>query len=257
MHQSLLKKVVLTVQVLRGACRQKVLHRVLALVEAECNSGKRNNISGTEHSPHPAALRPSRVPMMRGAEPAPRRGAARAGYSSPTCSAARTVSRCRRSASRMSAAICGDTAVRRGQRRPGPVRGGDRGYLEDALLLPPLVFGQRLLQSLREALVLLGRHQAPLPQRRLRPVLPPEPRRLPAVLGPAGHRDTVSTARTGHAPQEPGVRQHRPAPFLPTHPARCCSSPACSSASPPLRPCRRTPRPQHGHHTRPSCSAGS
>lgn len=61
MHQSLLKKVVLTVQVLRGACRQKVLHRVLALVEAECNSGKRNNISGTEHSPHPAALCPSRV----------------------------------------------------------------------------------------------------------------------------------------------------------------------------------------------------
>lgn len=202
---------------------------------------------------HPA---PPAHPVPVGARspvPAPRRGAARAGYGSPTWRAACTVSRCLRSASRMPAAICGEGAGEAGAAAgPGPGPGPARCplYLADALLLPPLVRGQRPFQRPGEALVLLGRHQEPLPQRRLRPVLPPEPRRLPAVLGPAGH---PSVPLRLASPLLASLRRSPPVAY----PARCWSRPACGSASPPRRPSRRTPRPQHRHQTRRSCSAGS
>lgn len=172
----------------------------------------------------------------------------------PTSRAARTVSRCLRSASRMRAAICGDREALRG----GPVtrrgvRGGFRTpHLADVLLLALLVRSHRLLQRRREPRVFLRRHHEPLPQRRIRAVLPPEPRRLPPVFGPG----------TGRVRGDGGHGQHRsaaprPPPAARSYPARCCRSPAWGRANAPLLPSLRTPRPQHRHHTRRSCSAGS
>lgn len=195
--------------------------------------------------PPPAPLHPAPpahpVPVgARSPVPAPRRGAARAGYGSPTWRAACTVSRCLRSASRMPAAICGEGAGEAGAAAgPGPGPARCPLYLADALLLPPLVRGQRPFQRPGEALVLLGRHQEPLPQRRLRPVLPPEPRRLPAVLGPAGHPSVplrLSSPRLapplppgrlpGQVLEQAGLRQRQPAPPpVPPHAAPAAQAP--------------------------------
>lgn len=151
MHQPLLRKVALTVQVLRGVCRQKVLHKVLALFEAECDSGKRNNISGTEHSLHPHAPSPARAHPGAGGD------AQSSARSPPGCSQGRIqLTDLEGSLHRLSLPALGLPDVGRhlwggsgeagpAEAGPMPMRGGDRGYLEDALLLPPLVLAQRPL----------------------------------------------------------------------------------------------------------------
>lgn len=113
---------------------------------------------------------------------------------------------------------------------------------------------------------------SPTPPRTAR-IPPPPPRTAPAAPHPRGSPSRTAPSPAGVRPWDgtgAGRRRPRSAPLRSTasaaprpppaarsYPARCCRSPAWGRANAPLLPSLRTPRPQHRHHTRRSCSAGS
>lgn len=254
----------LTVQVLREACKQKVLHKVLSLVEAECDSGKRNSISGSEHSPHPAAPSPS--PAHPGADGG---GAECSARSPPGCSQGRIqLTDLERGLHRLLLPALGRPDVSchlRGKSgEVGPAEAGPMPRRRGDEVTWRMRSSSRrwCSASARSRACVKRSYSSAGTRHRSRNAASARFSRQNRAVSRrcSGLQDTVTPSAPpapGQAPQEPGLRQHQPAPFLPTHPAKCCISPACSSASPPRRPSRSTPRPQHGHHTRPSCSAGS
>lgn len=186
---------------------------------------------------------------MRRAVPGPRQGAARAGYSSPTWSAACTVSRCRRSASRMSAAIYGEGAVRRGQRRPGLCRCGEvtegtwRMRSSSRRWCSPSARSRACAKRSYSSAGTRHRSRSAASARFSR-------QNRAVCRRCSGLRDTVTPSAppaAGQVPQQLGLRQHQPPPLRScprTRPsaaaARLAAAPARRTACPAARRVRST-----------------